>query len=70
MRRLSFSSMAILFDDGLRTRLRDNLAGFERLAIAGDGGTGAAVALVVLPDARGEANLSFQSPSCCGPTAW
>ncbi|HEX7181631.1 MAG TPA: CoA pyrophosphatase [Thermoanaerobaculia bacterium] len=49
--------MAIPFDDDLRLRLRDNLAGFERLTVPEDGGAGAAVALVVLPDARGEANL-------------
>lgn len=45
------------FDDDLRARLRENLDGFERRAVSAEGRTGAAVALVVLPDARGEANV-------------
>lgn len=45
------------FDDNLRRRLRDNLIGFERRSAAEEGRTGAAVALVVLPDAQGEANV-------------
>lgn len=48
----------LLFNDDLRVRLRENLARFERRAAEeGDGRAGAAVAVVVMPDARGEANV-------------
>lgn len=45
------------FTDDLRRRLRENLDVFERLSVQADGRSGAAVALVVVPDARGEANV-------------
>ena len=49
------------FTDDLRHRLRENLIGFERRSVSTEGSTenraGAAVALVVVPDARGEANV-------------
>lgn len=49
------------FTDDLRRRLRENLIGFERRSISTEGSaenrTGAAVALAVVPDARGEANV-------------
>ena len=44
-----------LFDDGLRTRARAHLAGFDRRAVAADGRRPAAVAVVLLPDAEGRA---------------
>ena len=47
---------AFPFDDDFRRRLRDNLERFERISSPGEG-TGAAVAVVVLPDERGEANV-------------
>jgi 8-oxo-dGTP pyrophosphatase MutT (NUDIX family) len=45
------------FTDDLRARLRENLTGFERRTAAAEGRAGAAVALVVLPDEQGEANV-------------
>jgi 8-oxo-dGTP pyrophosphatase MutT (NUDIX family) len=49
------------FTDDLRRRLRENLTRFERRAVPAEDSTenraGAAVALVVVPDARGEANV-------------
>jgi 8-oxo-dGTP pyrophosphatase MutT (NUDIX family) len=43
------------FDDELRTRVRQNLAGFERRAIVPDGRRPAAVAVVLLADDEGRA---------------
>jgi 8-oxo-dGTP pyrophosphatase MutT (NUDIX family) len=48
-------SSADRFDDGLRARVRRNLAGFERQAIAPDGRRPAAVAVVLLADEAGRA---------------
>ncbi len=48
------SGSADLFGDALRARARANLARFERRAIAPDGRTPAAVALLLLPDERGQ----------------
>ena len=42
-----------LFGDALRERARANLAGFERLALAPDGRSPAAVAVVLLADEEG-----------------
>jgi 8-oxo-dGTP pyrophosphatase MutT (NUDIX family) len=46
---------AARFDEGLRARVRQNLAGFERRAIAPDGRRPAAVAVVLLADDEGRA---------------
>ena len=43
------------FDDALRARVQENLAGFERRPIAPDGRRPAAVAVVLLPDDEGRA---------------
>ena len=43
------------FDEALRARVRANLAGFTRQAIAPDGRRPAAVAVVLLPDDEGRA---------------
>ncbi len=43
------------FDDGLLARVRANVSGFERRAIAPDGRRHAAVAVVLLPDDEGRA---------------
>ena len=43
------------FDEALRARVRTNLAGFTREAIAPDGRRPAAVAVVLLPDDEGRA---------------
>ncbi|HEY7540458.1 MAG TPA: CoA pyrophosphatase, partial [Methylomirabilota bacterium] len=43
------------FDEALRARVRTNLAGFTRQAIAPDGRRPAAVAVVLLPDDDGRA---------------
>jgi 8-oxo-dGTP pyrophosphatase MutT (NUDIX family) len=48
---------AFPFDDDLCRLLRSNLERFERTSASGEGRTGAAVAVVVLPDDRGEANV-------------
>jgi 8-oxo-dGTP pyrophosphatase MutT (NUDIX family) len=49
------------FTDDLRRRLRENLTRFERRAVPAEDSSenraGASVALVVLPDVRGEANV-------------
>lgn len=49
--------MTLPFTDELRHRLRKNLSRFERREAPRDGRAGAAVALVVVPNARGEANV-------------
>jgi 8-oxo-dGTP pyrophosphatase MutT (NUDIX family) len=49
------SGPALLFDEALRERARDNLVRFERRAIAADGRRPAAVALALLPDDEGRA---------------
>src|SRR5881628_1425498 len=43
------------FDDGLKARVQENLAGFERQPIAPDGRRPAAVAVVLLADEEGRA---------------
>ena len=45
------------FDGDFRRRLQSNLERFERTSASGEDRTGAAVAVVVLPDGRGEANV-------------
>jgi 8-oxo-dGTP pyrophosphatase MutT (NUDIX family) len=48
---------AFVFNDDLRRLLQGNLGRFERIAVSEEDRTGAAVAVVVLPDERGEANV-------------
>lgn len=48
---------AFPFDDDFRRLLHGNLERFERTSAPAEGKTGAAVAVVVLPDERGEANV-------------